>query len=156
MEPSPARRAARIWRRPAGRPRAWSRASRFCPVTWRTGPWQALASRLPRAGLTRSASRRPLADSIRAAHQEGAFGAGDLPLVLPGHLAEGGRLRGDEVHLGAAPMRKTGEGGQVDAGLVELAERPRALPRPVRAPHLEVGNLLDVRHGHLLLATSRS
>ena len=27
VEPSPARKAARIWRRPAGRPRAWSRAS---------------------------------------------------------------------------------------------------------------------------------
>src|SRR3989304_2402322 len=98
----------------------------------------------------------PLADSIRAAHQEGALGAGDLPLVLPGHLAEGGRPRGDEVHLGAAPMREAGEGGQVDAGLVELAERARTLPRPVRHHHLEVGHLLDVRHGRLLLETSRS
>src|SRR5262245_1000633 len=95
-------------------------------------------------------------DSVLAADQERALGLRDLPLRLLRHLAERGRLGGNEVHLSAAALRKTREGDQVDAGLVEHVEGARAMSGTVRHHHLEVLHAFHAGHRCLLLETARS
>src|SRR5215471_5458855 len=98
----------------------------------------------------------PGAHAIITADQERALGPADLPFGLLGDLAEGRGLLGNEVHLRAAALREAGKGDQVDAGLVQHIERPRALACPIRHHHLEVLHALHTRHWCLLLETVRS
>src|SRR5713226_6550946 len=108
--------------------------------------------------LRRELAEQPLSrpHAIGARNQEGALGAGDLPLGLLGHLAECRRIRRHEIHLRVSPMRKAGEGDQVDSRFMEHGERPRPLSRAVGHHHLEVGHALHaIRHERLLLEVFR-